>query len=884
MPNPFTGDSEAVLEVSQATFNRLLASMHQNSGGGTSQPALPHAAFLQLGGVDPHKSVDGVRGTVRAQLSVPRLHLIPGATDRTIVETWVRARFRPDPGSTAFPEFVYGVLQVQYAVVVEELRQKARYSTALRLVIDPDQVFFKSAGPDTSQDAAITRQIVALLQTTFVMTPHPLLNEFGQRRLKSLVTPAGGAVASIVSLSGAPTSGDLSLINEMFLAGKDFALAINRDVILSMLGPTLDAVRASQPKFSVSVKASKWLGGRTVSGTYTVSVTNATADWAPGTMTLAGTTSPAGVITLRISGSATTPSWLPNASFDLTHDLWIGFDAATESLFIMSSGAPSVSAHVNGPFGGLLEGYVQSAATSVYNAQLGPALAQAQLTLQGSATRKQTMVTQLQLIDVQADAHFDGAEFRAEGIILRGVISVSPRSVMQVTFTPQANQSGFTAYRSWIPGGRIDKFDWRWFWFDAASGPFGGSATPDQTQSHTDRFALQTNVSLPGLPPVAGDPGPGWPQMAGAVCLSIRGVCVNDTTGVEDAVDSSALYQRERMCLYFYPDPPPPVVVGGVEVTPLPKLWWKIWLTHTTLPRMALRELAILEVGSGSSSSLPVNHLVHYVDDAAAIETLPRLGEALQAAARDDAGLLITVVFREDLLERGGVKLGARLDSLTRSIGAPVIVTEDVRNGWSQRLGLPVGRGGAATRLITADQRVAWKSDGAPETAALAAALREHLVPCGPPKFVAVEPAVGVGEPAPVFDILTGAAHGLRLDRLGGNEIILLFVQPWSTPSLAQLRHLQRVHERLDRRGAVVVAVVSGDTYDDVERLVREQQLTYLVSLDPHGAIASRYGVRAWPTMITIDQFGLVSASQAGTDPTALYTLLQTDRSAAEAG
>src|SRR6266545_562362 len=113
MPNPLTGYFEAVLQVSGATINRLLASMHQNAFTNLNLPSFPHSVQMRIG--DPH-AFDGVRGRLHAQLSVPQVELIHGAIDRFILEVGVRAKYKPDPGTTPLPAFIHGTVRAEYRI------------------------------------------------------------------------------------------------------------------------------------------------------------------------------------------------------------------------------------------------------------------------------------------------------------------------------------------------------------------------------------------------------------------------------------------------------------------------------------------------------------------------------------------------------------------------------------------------------------------------------------------------------------------------------------------------------------------------------------------------------------------------------------------------
>jgi hypothetical protein len=61
MANSLTGDFDFVVEVSDATLDRLAAAMHQNGFSNPATPSLPHLAYFRIGG-DP-TAIGGERGS-----------------------------------------------------------------------------------------------------------------------------------------------------------------------------------------------------------------------------------------------------------------------------------------------------------------------------------------------------------------------------------------------------------------------------------------------------------------------------------------------------------------------------------------------------------------------------------------------------------------------------------------------------------------------------------------------------------------------------------------------------------------------------------------------------------------------------------------------------
>src|SRR5438105_13350946 len=111
MANPLTGDYDAVLQVSGGTVDRLMASIHQNVDAQPPLPSFPHSTTLRLG---DDEVIDGVKGTLWAQVGVPRIELVHGADDRFFVEIGIRARYVPDVGSEPLREFINGNVRAEY--------------------------------------------------------------------------------------------------------------------------------------------------------------------------------------------------------------------------------------------------------------------------------------------------------------------------------------------------------------------------------------------------------------------------------------------------------------------------------------------------------------------------------------------------------------------------------------------------------------------------------------------------------------------------------------------------------------------------------------------------------------------------------------------------
>ena len=291
MPNPLTGEFDAVLQVSGGTVNRLVASLHQNAGTNSNLPSHPHSVSLRIG--DGY-AFDGVRGWVDAQLGAPRIELINGATDHFNLEVDVRARYLADAGSTPIPEYVVGIVRAQYKIQDIDpncagWRNRARDYLWFRVVKDSvsftgtavddlnSLVVVNSIVDEAGTNARITRQIAELLATQFEAAPHRVSQHFRAGSMCSLAAPIGGsAVALPISLSGDGPTGQITSLKNLFLDDHDFAIALRAEVFTGMVEPMLAELRALSLKYVTTISP---FVGPSYHIHHTARVTSATAAW-----------------------------------------------------------------------------------------------------------------------------------------------------------------------------------------------------------------------------------------------------------------------------------------------------------------------------------------------------------------------------------------------------------------------------------------------------------------------------------------------------------------------------------------------------------------------------------------------------------------------------
>jgi hypothetical protein len=861
MANALTGDFDAVLQVSGAVINRLLASMHQNHGVKEDLPTFPHSVGLRIGDKHP---VEGVRGSAWAQVSVPRVELIDGSRDRFRLEVDLRVRYKPDPGTSPLPEFIHGTVRAVYrltgvdpdcwgwrGIAADYIWPRVEANTVSftgTAVDDADFVVGQigSALDDAEVNALITRQIVALLETQFAATPQKLTTGFRLGSLGSLNDGGHSGVVAPIPLDAGPPVGQIDSVGQLFLDGNDFAVAVSSDYILSQVQAILDELTAT---FALDVhfrhRTYVSLGFADVdvvqvSIDYRVTLTGAVAEWAGGWIPLLGLN--AGIVTVKLWGEARTQRSEFNVSFDISQPVSLTFDWGAEGIALAAVGTPLVNVSVGGPFGSLIEPKVKSEIENAVKPHIQGVLNQAAGRLD-LKNRKNELINQLRTLDDEAGARFEGASFSGDGVVLGGRISLAPRRAPAPTFEKTPEQNGYTAFQSWIPGGRIDRFEWSWGWFNGAAQP--GADTEDDRfllrrpgGSITTKFGVMKDLSRP-LPGLDG---------MGHICLNVKGVHVDPQTGQLVPVETGL------GCSRF-----------GFELSLQPARLGRLFLREYDLAAEP-REVGLFEVGTARAGAPSTNTLVVCLDRSWGEETAATLAKGLELCDRDDAGLLVLVLFPDGSMRELDAGGRAAFRELGQSLDAPLLSSEDVRGAWAEALDVPSGAGEPAWRLLSPDGGISWRHDGETTPEELAAGLEESLVKGPPAGAELVRPGLDLG--ARVRPIGLDPSFLGMLEQpcppppvgRGLGRVVVAFVRPDSDASRVELDRLMHEHGAARENGAFVAVVVDGENAEGVEH-------EFATIRDPDGEMAARFGVRHWPTIVRLNELGRVTAVEVGAAP-----------------
>ena len=788
-----------------------IADFPVGSANGRLAAALDAIANRDLLGIHlPEIEPSNIKGKAQVQVFPPTIELNDPSGKSVTVRMELIARYLPDSGTSPVAEFVRGELKIS-AAINQVITQGGRTiyidvrGPSTNITFTPSW----SSVPIGLEDMlGINLLIRNALRTGFLPSNSELGANVGHIQFKPMMG-SPGSVALLLDMNAEDAPGNPATANQSFISGSDgFSVGIGADYMRAAFKSSLDQILQEQiPPVSHRFGPS-WAGYRV---TYTFTLVNASLEFENGKMVLV------------IVGQANTSSFLPNFNFTARQDMTLHVIGDTAEI---QFGAVSLTANktlVNAAMWFL--GYGGSAVATARDNALAENDTQQQIRdkLSAKANFGDLLQSMLKPASGTNDVPpldvtllYTSSEIRTTGIILHGSVTVEaapPPRVEYEPITPVKSNSphplptdvagsgpDYSALKSWIPGGTIERFEWH--------------RQGSQGYSDTNRFVLlhqglpSAAVAIAGTLPVAG---------YSPMCLTIHGRRLSTSGPVVNENVAATV------CGYHsFPVGDFAVDAGDVSM---------IALARRGSGGM-VEVVGHAPAMSRSSTAASPNLVIHFADEVSG-ERLGDMVTALSESKRADAATALIVAAKASRIER---------------LPYSEIVTYAEDDG-SLRRQYGVSPGGAATVVVDPAGKVVWKSEGGINPRELGSALGKVLVKSSPPKTRLLSAAARIDQRAANFLFEVTPGHALTLRKAGRRKIFLVFFNNLSQPSLHAIRDAVS-----EARASNAMVLAIGDS----DKSKRDEIAPAILVPDTKKEIAKAYGVTMWPTIVAIDERGIV--------------------------
>ena len=462
--------------------------------------------------------------------------------------------------------------------------------------------------------------------------------------------------------------------------------------------------------------------------------------------------------------------------------------------------------------------------------QRDAALQNAQADVDAALTGDFSVGQALENFDNTPDPELTAVQITTQGVIIRGQIGHASGSKAQIDYE-QVAFGGFSALRSWMPGGWINEYLWSWKIADKMYMPWGGAIGYSEPQRHTFRL-----------------PAPANKPNVSEVCLVVVG---EQTTSNGTVVP----VEGGEACK---------VSVPSWMIATMPKWYdlllpiWQIDPSPEANVEDAIQGHINLLSRSLPETQLGGNSIVHFVGER--IDSpLHAMSAALSPFSGSEIPIALTLVLPRGGLNQSRRTLDKQLGTLKGDFSGWLMFTEDYGGAWSRAFAPGEG---PETFAMNAKGEFVWRHAGVPNSRSFAS-LGQHLLRGCPMTLHSLELGIKHGERGPDFLFRSTDARVTPFRKLRGRRVQLCFWKSWSTPCLKELRRLQRLcNEHGD--APVIIGVNGGEDAERVEAVRRELGLTFPLVADPRRWLTRQYDVHCWPTIVSLDEDGRVEGAQFG--------------------
>lgn len=129
----------------------------------------------------------------------------------------------------------------------------------------------------------------------------------------------------------------------------------------------------------------------------------------------------------------------------------------------------------------------------------------------------------------------------------------------------------------------------------------------------------------------------------------------------------------------------------------------------------------------------------------------------------------------------------------------------------------------------------------------------------GPVRIGLLRSAVRIGQPPPNFLFEHAPGRELTLRKVAGRPVKIVFWKSSSKPSIDAVRSLQTAAGDTAGEAPAILAVNDGETAEAARAAAAANGISATIVPDPERRISGAYGVNIWPTIVSVDESGLVS-------------------------
>lgn len=122
----------------------------------------------------------------------------------------------------------------------------------------------------------------------------------------------------------------------------------------------------------------------------------------------------------------------------------------------------------------------------------------------------------------------------------------------------------------------------------------------------------------------------------------------------------------------------------------------------------------------------------------------------------------------------------------------------------------------------------------------------------------------GKKDMAPDFELQSLDGTKIKLSDLKGKNVIINFWATWCGYCVSEMPDLQKLQDTYKDEELLVLAVNVGESKEVVQKFKEDNKLNLTVLLDEDSSIANLYGLRSFPSTLTVNKEGEIVTGYVG--------------------